>query len=135
MDFSKAPDYYIIHVWDGTNAYPAPVMYDSSPLTATGDEPPAKCVCIDAAGNVAGRRVAAGGNDRGGDASAMPPHLCHLLHMPLTSVAQFVGDTGGEAAAATKNLQCGGSEGGDSGWEVLSVVLARAEMPAVRVFG
>ncbi|EFJ48429.1 hypothetical protein VOLCADRAFT_91120 [Volvox carteri f. nagariensis] len=46
VDFSHYPDYYILHVWDGTNALPMPLSYTSTPTTAGGGPtpPPASAV-------------------------------------------------------------------------------------------
>ncbi|GIM14169.1 hypothetical protein Vretimale_17175 [Volvox reticuliferus] len=145
VDFCYYPDYYILYVWDGTDAHPTPLTYtsevdaeagagDGDGAEATGvpskrgrrDEAGTAVVAAAAAPRRHGLDMGGGGDDDIRNSAPPPPH-CRRLHMPISSIAQFAGDlTATEAAPGG-----GGSDGaGDSGWEVLSAVLSGGEMPA-----
>ncbi|GLI67834.1 hypothetical protein VaNZ11_012116 [Volvox africanus] len=138
VDFCYYPDYYILYVWDGTDAHPTPLTYTSGADggVRAGDcgteviVMPTKRARCDEAGTAAaaGLDTGGGGDDDVGNSTPPPPH-CRHLHMPISSIAQFAGDM----AAAEAALDGGGSDGAGgagSGWEVLSSVLSVEEMPA-----
>ncbi|GIL57779.1 hypothetical protein Vafri_12928 [Volvox africanus] len=144
VDFCYYPDYYILYVWDGTDAHPTPFTYTSEADGGVGAGDcgteatvvPTKRARRDEAGTAAAAGLDTGGSGDDdvaigdGNSTPPPPH-CRHLHMPISSIAQFAGDmTAAEAALDGGGSGGTGGSNSASGWEMLSSVLSGVEMPA-----